>query len=220
MRLIATVARAVLGLALAALMTGQVRAEPVAPLRVLFVGNSLTYTNDLPGMVAALGNGAVETGMIAVPNAGLEDHWRDAAVQRELASGRWDVVVMQQGPSSLRESRAELMRWSVRLADAVRGTGGRPALLMVWPPEDRRQYLGTVIESYQAAARACSCELLPAGVAWREAWKRDRSVRLYGRDGFHPGVGGSYLAALVVWGLLTGSSVSSSLIDAIQRSGS
>ena len=29
--------------------------EPGDGLRVLFVGNSLTYTNDLPGVVAALG---------------------------------------------------------------------------------------------------------------------------------------------------------------------
>jgi len=177
------------------------------PLRVLFVGNSLTYTNDLPLLVAALSRGhevEIETGMIAIPNASLEDHWNDGRSRREIASGKWDVVVMQQGPSSLASSRENLVEWSGRLADEVRAAGARPALFTVWPDASRRAYLDDVIESYRVAAESCRCELLPAGLAWKEAWSRSGRLSLFGADGFHPGPDGSYLAALVIWSGLTG----------------
>jgi hypothetical protein len=41
--------------------------------------------------------------------------------------------------------------------------------------------------------------LLPAGAAWREAWRLDPSLALYSDDGFHPSPLGSYLAALAIW---------------------
>jgi hypothetical protein len=181
-------------------------------LRVLFVGNSLTYSNDLPWIVEALsheGDTRIEAGMIAFPNAALEDHWNDGRARAEIASGRWDVVVMQQGPSSLTSSRVNLVEWAKKLADAARAAGARPALMTVWPDTSRRAYLDDVIESYEVAARACQCELLPAGRAWKEAWQRRGSLSLYGADGFHPSRDGSYLAALVVWSGLTGADLAS-----------
>ncbi len=180
-------------------------------LRVLFVGNSLTYVNDLPLMVMALARGGeieIEAGMIAAPNAGLEDHWNDGRVRREIASKRWDVVVMQQGPSSLASSRVNLVEFAKKLADDAREAGARPVLYTVWPDSSRRAYLDDVIESYRVAAVACGCELLPAGLAWREAWKESGRLSLYGADGFHPSTEGSYLAALVIWAGLTGADVS------------
>jgi hypothetical protein len=191
-------------------VVGPFRADAAEPLRVLFVGNSLTYTNELPRIVEALSRGGgmeIEAGMIAFPNAGLEDHWADGRTRREIASKRWDVVVMQQGPSSLASSRANLVEWAKRLAEEARAAGARPALFTVWPDASRRAYLGAVIESYEEAAEACGCELLPVGLAWQEAWKRRARLSLYGADGFHPSEEGSYLAALVIWGGLTGEDV-------------
>jgi hypothetical protein len=51
--------------------------------------------------------------------------------------------------------------------------------------------------------------LLPAGEAWRAAWRRDPELKLYGKDGFHPSILGSYLAALVVFDRLTAVELSS-----------
>ena len=70
---------AVLALAVLAL-GGKAEAAGPPPLHVLFVGNSLTATNDLPGMVAALGKASrfrdVEVRTIAPGGWSLEDHWR------------------------------------------------------------------------------------------------------------------------------------------------
>ena len=58
----------------------------------------------------------------------------------------------------------------------------------------------------EAAAEAVDGLLLPAGEAWVEAWKEDPSLSLYGPDNFHPSEMGSYLAALVIYAGLYGTS--------------
>ncbi len=174
-------------------------------LRVLFVGNSLTATNDLPAYVAGLADASgrkLEYRTIAVGGYSLEDHWNLGEAQKALASRSWDVVVMQQGPSALPESQVNLRAWAMRFADEARSKGTRPALLTVWPESYRQSALRDVILSYRRAAGAAGAELLPAGVAWQEAWRCDRRVPLYGGDGFHPSPLGTYATALVVYGRL------------------
>lgn len=173
-----------------------------AHARLLFIGNSLTYVNDLPGMVARVaaqaGYDGVETESIARPDFSLEDHWRDGTALARLAAQRFDFVVMQQGPSSLPESRAHLTEWSLRFAGPIRRAGAVPVLYMVWPAASRPGDFAGVAAAYRLAADTTHGLLAPAGLAWREAQARDASVPLYSRDGFHPSVAGTYLAALVI----------------------
>jgi hypothetical protein len=183
------------------------RGSEQEPLRVLFVGNSLTATNDLPAVVATLartlGPAPIEYRTIAPGGTSLEDHWNAGQVPAELASGDWDVVVMQQGPSALPESQTNLIEWARRLADLARQHGVRPALLTVWPEDYRSGVMPDVIASYANAAKAAGAELYPAGVAWQAAWRRSPALPLYGADGFHPSTLGTYLTALVVLAGLT-----------------
>lgn len=177
------------------------------PLRVLFVGNSLTHTNDLPAVVATIARRRgtqIEYETIAPGGVSLEDHWNAGRVPAEIASGKWDAVVMQQGPSALPESQVNLREWAERLAELAREHGTRPALFTVWPERYRVNALSDVIVSYKNAARAARAELYPAGLAWQLAWSRARTLPLYGPDGFHPSPLGTYLAALVVTAGLTG----------------
>ena len=103
-------------LALVLVLAGFARASLNAenePLRVLFVGNSLTHTNDLPAVVATIARKRgteIEYETIAPGGMSLEDHWNAGRVPAEIASGKWDAVVMQQGPSALPESQVEPAR--------------------------------------------------------------------------------------------------------------
>ena len=178
------------------------------PLRVLFVGNSLTATNDLPATVAGLaadaGRRPVETRMVAPGGVSLEEHWRSTGARQALEDGPWDAVVLQQGPSTLPASRAHLRTWTRRWADEVRAQGARPALLGAWPEAERRDAFPVAIASHAGAATASEATLLPVAAAWRAAWRRDPGLELYGPDGFHPSELGTQLAALVVYAGLTG----------------
>jgi len=186
---------------------GDVRAEPPRALRVLFVGNSLTETNDLPSVVASLAAASgrrLEWRTITVGGFSLDDHWQGGVARAAIADGGWDVVVLQQGPSALPSSQVELRASAIRFADAARAVGARTALLTVWPESYRSAVLPQVIASYRAAAEAAGATLLPAGKAWQLAWRCVPGLRLYGADGFHPSPLGTYTAALVAYGRLFG----------------
>ncbi len=191
-------------LLLAALLPASA-ADP--PLRVLFIGNSLTYANDVPALVESIGkaNGIhIETRTIAFPDYSLEDHWNQGESRRALARSKWNFVVLQQGPSSLPESRALLVDYTRRFAAEASRAGAKIALYMVWPSAARFRDFDGVNLSYQTAARAVGGVFLPAGEAWRAAWRENPDLRFYSSDYFHPSRLGSCLAAIVISQGLTG----------------
>ena len=191
----------------------QLAANPEQPmsndsLSVLFIGNSLTYSNDLPALVEALAKATGERRFVyktvASGGVSLEDHWNQGAVRKTIAQGGWDVVVLQQGPSALPESRALLIKYCRKFAEDIRRAGAKPALYMVWPATDRFNDYDRVSESYRLAAEDIGGMLFPAGEAWRAGWRRDSKAAFYSRDGLHPSVLGSYLTALVIYEQLYG----------------
>jgi hypothetical protein len=198
MRTLAAAAVLLAGLALAPRSS----ADDPKPLRVLFVGNSLMAVNDVPAYVTAIARArgrTLEHATIAPGGYSLEDHWNAGWARDALRTGSWDVVVMQQGPSALRESEADLKVWATKFADEARSAGTTPALLTVWPESYRKASLITVIAAYRRSAHASGAVLMPAGKAWRFAWACNHDLPLYGPDGFHPSPLGTYTAALVVY---------------------
>lgn len=198
-------------LLLAALAScGSTGPEPVADpdLRILFIGNSLTYFNDLPGLVRDLGRSdpsrPVTVGSVAYPNYSLVDHWDRGDALGAINSGPWDYVVLQQGPSALPESRAVLVEYAGKFAEAIRSAGAMPAIYMVWPGLDRADEWDAVTASYAAAAAAVDGVLLPGGEAIRAAYTADRGLPLFEGDDFHPALAGSHAVALTIYARLTG----------------
>jgi hypothetical protein len=183
---------------------------PTAGGGILFIGNSLTTTNDLPAMIERLaresGGSPLVTRTVAEGGFSLEDHWNRGVAQRVIAAGGWSVVVLQQGPSALPESQANLREYAQRFDAEIRRVGARPALYMVWPESERAAVFDDVVASYRRAAEAVNGLLYPVGEAWRIAWRRDSRIALYGPDGFHPSPAGTYLAALVIYQQISGRS--------------
>lgn len=178
-------------------------------IQVLFVGNSLTYWNDLPGMLQAMIDsadaGPATIVSVACGGYGLQDHWAIGPALPLIDEGGWDIVVLQQGPSAT-EGRPSLLEFSSRFDARIAQSGSRTALYMVWPSSQRLFDFDGVSDSYRTAAAQVDGLLFPAGEAWRAAWRRDPQLALYGPDGFHPSVEGTYLAALVMFEQLTGRS--------------
>lgn len=188
-------------LLIAALVLWQPAPAP-APERILFIGNSLTYENDLPGMVCQLARSVgrkLVCESLALPDYGLEQHWQSGKARTLIATGQWDVVVLQQGPSALPESRRVLVDYTRRFDAEIKKAGARTALYMVWPSRQRRGDMEGVSQSYREAAKAVDATLLPVGDAWRAAWAANPDLPLYAADNFHPSGVGTYLAALVVY---------------------
>ena len=176
--------------------------------RVLFIGNSLTYTNDLPAVVRAIAAEAGDDLVVASaagPNLALIDHLHGAtdAVAR-IRSARWDYIVLQQGPTTVQMCRDSLIGWTRAFDTLARAAGARPALLMTWPPAGEPELFDATRVSFQEATRAVGGVFIPAGEAWRIALAADPRLGLYGPDGFHPSTVGTWLTAFVIVERLTG----------------
>jgi len=199
-------------LALAGLTTCRAESQDApasaAAAHVLFIGNSLTYFNALPDLVVRLardmGDSTLSTEMIARPSFSLADHWDEGSAPDELRLRKWTHVVLQQGPSALPESGALLLEWTEKFAPLIRQAGGVPVLFMVWPDRTRPGDMDAVRRHYRDAAAAVHGIFAPAGDAWTLALADDPQSPLYGPDGFHPALEGSYVAAAVLLGRLRG----------------
>ena len=177
---------------------------------ILFVGNSLTYYNDLPLIVEALAdsvpglaaNQRLSTAMAAYPDFALYDHWADGHAVRAIDGSKWNIVILQQGSSALDESRVLLRDWTKKFDEKIKAAGARTAMYAVWPNAARQFDFDRVNESYTLAATDVGGMLFPVGEAWRAAWRRDANLALYSSDGLHPTVAGSYVGGLVITSML------------------
>ncbi|HRP07629.1 MAG TPA: hypothetical protein PLL69_03990 [Gemmatimonadales bacterium] len=173
---------------------------PGDPLRIVMLGNSLTYFNDMPAMVAelAMSGGATrpEVVTVASPNWGLADHLGSTTSMAAITQHKVDVVTMQQGPSTLPESGLDLTRSGKLLADKVIAAGGRPGMYVVWPP--RGGNIDAGIANHTAAAEAAEMAIYPVAQAFRLLGSSHPEIALLGNDNFHPSAAGSWLAAMVI----------------------
>ena len=198
--------------------------EPGADdLAILFIGNSLTYTNDLPEILRDLLESSESADVIvesiAHPNYGLEDHWNRTSTADRIQAVPWDYVILQQGPSAT-EGRPSLLEYSKLFNSTIQSVSATPALYMVWPEERRMGDFDGVRESYRAAADSVDGLFFPGGAAWQEYWSLQGDIPLYGPDGFHPTPEGSYLAAVVMWEQISGGDANDLDADAGTRYGS
>ncbi len=171
-------------------------------LNILFVGNSLTYVNDLPSLVkqiAKLDDVNISYKTVAFPDFSLDDHMADGTMQATLDGEQFDLLIAQQGPSALQESQELLLASSLEFAKRCKARNTTFGLYMVWPSKQRSFDLDNSILSYTNAAKASNALLCPAGLAWKLAWEKDAKLPLYGPDQFHPGIHGSVLAAMTIY---------------------
>src|SRR5262249_40586851 len=78
---------------------GQAKAEAKeGPTRILFLGNSYTYVNELPQVVKQLGAAqghTIEVEDLSGGGATLADHWNADWERKIFAGSHWDVLVLQ-----------------------------------------------------------------------------------------------------------------------------
>jgi hypothetical protein len=177
---------------------------PPGTLQVLMLGNSLTYSWDIPGLLADMAAGAGELRPVVTaitgPFASLESHWTSGAGLGPLRTGTYDVLIMQQIPPDNDDAYGFLLDWSSIWADEARRFPTRPFIYAVWPPEGGA--LDVAITNSTRAANAKSMGMFPVAHAFRIAAQASPAPPIYGLDGYNPSPHGAWLAALVMCAML------------------
>lgn len=168
---------------------------------ILFIGNSLTYTNDLPSLVEKVAKTKgilVNTKMIAFPNYGLEDHWNDKEIHKLIKSKNYDYVIVQQGPSSQEYGRTSLLEYGNKINNLCNENKTKLVFFMVWPSKRYYHTYNGVIKNYTNTADQLSALLCPVGKVWKAHFDETNDFSYFGVDGFHPSLKGSKIAAEVI----------------------
>ena len=178
-------------------------------LRVLFIGNSFTARNDIPGLIAGLaaaGGLRMDHRLITAGGASLPMHWNKGEAAKAIREGDYDYVVLQE-QSTLPVKNAARMHENVQLFDAeIKAAGSKTALYLTWARRNAPASQQAIADAYQSIGREIGATVVPVGVAWEKFLaKHDRPV-LHDRDESHPTLAGSYLAACVFFAVLFGRS--------------
>ncbi len=179
---------------------------------VLFVGNSYTFANDLPEMVAeiaAANDTTIDVEMIAIGGAFLHEHAVNPDVIEALGSGTYDTVVFQEqsvAPSLPAFAEENTIPAALTLDAIADAAGIRVIWFQTWghvdgfPSEGHDSYESmqtAVIATYDEIASRAGGTIARVGETWQDArWAI--STPLYAEDGTHPSPAGSYLAALEI----------------------
>ena len=171
-----------------------------SPVKVLFIGNSFTARNDLPGMVTALAAAAgvaVKTRLLSMGGASLRSHWNKGEAQGVIRAGRYDFVVLQE-QSTLPVKNAARMHENIRLFDeTIREAGAQTVLYLTWARRNTPEHQALITEAYTSIGREIGAIVAPVGIAWQRLLQGHDHPVLHDRDSSHPTVAGTYLAACV-----------------------
>jgi hypothetical protein len=177
--------------------------------RVLFVGNSFTYHNDLPAtfaQVASVATGQdISADMLARGGASLSEQLDFGVLQKIVGAGQFDAMVLQERGGLLRCTprwleECEKSKAAHRQLSAL-GTqhGMRGVLLGTF--QNQRTATQQLQEQEQDIARECGlAHLIMADTDLLRGAHPD--LEWVDRDGFHPGPDWTLLAAIRLTRLL------------------
>lgn len=190
--------------------------------RVLFIGNSYTYANGLPKLVAdvaASTGDTLEYDMSAPGGATLNRHYVFVAETRaKIQAGGWDYVVLQEQSQVPATAPAYFDTWvypfakylvdEIRLFNACaevifymtwgRKNGDRSMchVPINWTHFCTYRKMDSVLRSrYIIMADSNKATLSPVGAVWRYIRSMHPGIELYDADESHPSPAGSYAAA-------------------------
>jgi hypothetical protein len=199
--------------------TGSLRATT---RKVLFIGNSYTYTNSMPSMLQSFAAAGGDTLVFDQSDPGgytLQDHSTYAPTLAKITAQQWDIVVVQEQselPSfpplqvdTMVYPYAHILDSLVKANDSCTQTmfmmtwghqNGDPANCVSYPVictyEGMQQRLR---ESYLQMTQDNNAIVAPVGAAWKVVWDSFPAINLYQPDSSHPSVAGSYLQTCVLY---------------------
>lgn len=207
---------ALFALAFASMPTVHATAPAAAELRVLFIGNSLIYTQQLPAMLSALARSQasaprIVTASFVAPGGRVVERWQDGRVAQAMRDGHWDALVIQEQGGLLAclaqdaTQRTPDCRASEqahrKLAALAREQGTHVWLLGTWTTTANGQ--DALDRQTRQLASRLAAGFVASAPALRE-YTRGHGASATFPDGMHPSLPATIIVAARLYRALTG----------------
>ncbi|WP_143321308.1 DUF4886 domain-containing protein [Clostridium sp. HBUAS56010] len=188
---------------------------------VLFIGNSMTYSNQLPGVFAQLSMSGgfnpdvyeLTEGYYTLQEFADPQDELGAQAYEALSDHTWDYVVMQENTGMALVGDTIMLSAVETLDELVRRAGGESVLFMTWAHKDgfshkilginnkntREEMQTRMAQNYLNAAEELDLLTAPAGIAFMRCAQAYPEIELWDEDKSHPSLEGTYLAACVLY---------------------
>jgi hypothetical protein len=194
-----------LAVANTALAQAPADAKP-APLKILFIGNGVTFKEGMPAALAEMAATASEPRPIDVrvvwfDAATLQTHWDKGEAAKAIDQGPWDFVVLQEH-SHVPVNQPEQMYRYMRLFDAaIRKAGARTLIFQPWAWNERYETIVPIEATTRKIATELGAQLVPVGAAWKIVQKDYPRLPLLNERAV-PTVTATYLNASVFYSVI------------------
>jgi len=190
--------------------------QKTGPLRVLFIGNSHTFFNDMPvifGQIAKADGREITVESVTKGGWTLEKHANKndecgKQIDRLLREERFDCVILQENSDMLMSSAYYPARYeaAVRsLVARIRENGAVPILYSTWGNWLSKNTMDTektrtLAKRNTSIGRELDVPVAYAGFAFMEVYSDPQNpLKLHYTDNHHPSLAGSYLAAMTIY---------------------
>jgi len=179
-------------------------------VRVLLVGNSYIYYNNLAQMIGLITD-SLDTKIICkkstIGAATLGQHWnseRGLNTKKIIANNKFDIVVIQDNSMWPLEHKDSLLLYGNLFCQYIRANGAKPYLYNTWAREKTPQTQSSINAVYNELAALENAVNVPVGSSFDLARKTIPTMNLFHPDGSHPSAVGTFLIALSFIKKITG----------------
>ncbi len=164
------------------------------------MGNSFTARNNLPGLLTGLAGARgieLEHKLIQAGGASLRQHLNAGKALDAIATGGFDVVVLQEQSTLPIKNPARFREGARDFDAAIKKAGARTALYLTWARRNAPETQQALTSAYAGSAVELGATLVPVGPVWERFLSTHDQPVLHDKDNSHPALAGSYLAACV-----------------------
>lgn len=178
-------------------------------MRILMLGNSYTFKNNMPETLAQL----LDAGIVQHTRggAGLAEQLNPATALggltlEALTTEKWDYVILQEKSNGPVKYKKAFLRNVKNLCEAIRENGAVPVLFETWAYKAGSEAVDktglsydemyfSIKDAYSEAAESNNALIAKVGEAFYE---KSAECELYAEDCSHPNKEGSFIAASII----------------------
>lgn len=176
-------------------------------VRVLFIGNSITFAHSFPRMFTSLVKQShpstpLAVTMVAGPSYTLQDHYEELTAIKAIREGKWQYVVVQNVGALAGADPATFERYQAAFDREIRAIKAQPIIFEGYEDIPTEESQSVLKRAYRQASTRLRDPLLPVGTAMRAVNKQYPQIRLLAPDQHHPDKPATYLMCCLLYSFI------------------